>query len=529
MKQEEDNPGYIFLSLFILIAAVLLRCLFYMGPSGADDMIYFSVIEKLLLHDDAGKSITSSLHWGMRLGMIFPVWAIMKLFGVSELTSMVFPMLLSAGTLFFIYFAGRSLFNPAVALIASSVYAILPLDVYYSGVMYPDGPVVLFSALFLYLLYRVTLNENIDIKGSLLAGLMLGCGYLIRETSLLLFIAFPILFFKTPKKKNYITSVIFVIAGLLSVMLIEMFIVWHLTGDPFARFNMLAGKTNVFTPNQYQFHPRFHSYFVDGIILCFATHWIAPLMIPLIIGTSILFFSGRESGERYSAYRTHFVWLFILTAVILLFYIYAPVIGFTKPLERDERYYLVIMPFAAILLGYILYEFFRRGGWRRPAGYSLVFFYVFASVISLGSIMNKNSLGLDLMDGFMKQHDAENYIIPAQLKPVLHLKNGPQFMQGKIITYTYDETEISDFLKQTRKDGAVQYIFDIPKLHEIQTDFTGHIKWPLEKMETVEVMTTSARLSCRILRANDVLYEITPDLIKSRICFTADMYVYRLK
>jgi hypothetical protein len=39
---------YYAMLLFILILSAALRFLFYLGPSGADDMIYFSVVDDLL-------------------------------------------------------------------------------------------------------------------------------------------------------------------------------------------------------------------------------------------------------------------------------------------------------------------------------------------------------------------------------------------------------------------------------------------------------------------------------------------------
>jgi len=118
-------------------------------------------------------------------------------------------------------------------------------------------------------------------------------------------------------------------------------------------------------------------------------------------------------------------------------------------------------------------------------------------------------------------------MVPAHLKPILHLKNGLDFMQGKIISYR-DDMDTSEFITELYDGSTEQYLFIIPKIQEVQSDFKDYIEWPMEKMELVKVMKTPDRISCIILRYNDTLYDITPSFFKSRICYKSEVFVYKL-
>ncbi len=519
-----------------------MRIIYYMGPSGADDMIYFSVVEKLLSNQDVGTAISSSTHWGVRLGMVLPVWAAMKVFGISEFSSYLFPLITSAGILVFVYIAGLRLFNLPVALLSSLTFALLPQDIYLSTVMYPDGPVVLFSALFIYLFYKLSGNKEADVKQSIIAGVILGLAYFIRETALILLITIPILFFHAPNKKHFFRTAFFILTGLLIAIAFEMLVFWLLTGDPLTRWEILLGKTKVLEPRAFTVYSHgnvksgslISKYLFDPFFVIFATHWISPLMVIVAAGVVILQMTRKENYKFFSLKKGHFLWLFILTFITLAFYSFGPIYGFAVPLKRDVRYYHTITPLASLLSGVIVYEFLVQKGVKRLIGYSMILFYILASSICLGSIVNKNVHGLDLIEEFISRNPAENYIMPVMLKKTLQFKRGADFEDNKIITYDYDirkkmEQQLNTLLMDVRKEGAVQYIFVIPKIHEIQTKFRRQINWPMEKMRLVNVMTTAPGLSCRIIKSNDVLFKVTPDAIKSKICYTADVYVYQLR
>ncbi len=542
LNQTSNLLKYHFAFSLILLCAVGLRVSFYMGPSGADDVIYYSVIEKLLLNEDIGKTITSSMHWGIRLGMIFPVWAFMELFGVSPFSTYLYPMILSIGTLFFIYIASLKLFNPAVALIASFCFAILPQDVYLAGVIYPDGPVILFASLFIYFFYRVSLNENVDIAQSIVIGLILGLGYYVRETAVILLIAVPILFFKTPNKKNYFKSVLLVLAGLSIAIGLEMLVVWLLTGDPLARFKILLGESKVLEPREFKAwgpnytnaKSEYSKYLFEPFVVIFATYWISPMMMLLAAGLPVMLIMKKKNNTLMSTWNGHFLWLAILTFGILAYYTHGPIYGFTMPLKRSVRYYHIIAPLAAILTGVVLYELLKQKGFERLSGYLLIVFYISSSFFCLGSIVNKNAHGIEMIDEFIAQNPAENYVMPMMLKNTLKLMRGQDFPQKKVMTYQYrrkamkNDRRIFSLLTDIRKEGKKQYLFVIPKLHEIQNNYKRHIKWPMDKLELVEVMTATPGISCRIMKASDYVYSITPNLFKSKICYTTDIYVYLL-
>lgn len=541
--KSSDRLKYHVLFFVTVCFAVALRASYYMGPSGADDIIYFSVVEKLLSNQDVGTALSSSKHWGVRLGVVFPVWAAMKLFGISEFSSYIFPLITSAGILVFVYIAGLRLFNPQVALLSSLIFALLPQDVYLSTVMYPDGPVVLFSALFIYLFYKLSGNENADVRLALITGIILGVAYFIRETALILLITIPILFFHAPNKKKFFRTAFFILSGLLLAIAFEMLVFWFLTGDPLTRWEILLGKTKVLEPRNFTVYSHSNvksgsllsRYLLDPFVAIFATHWISPLMVIIVAGVLFLQVTRKEQYKFFSMKQGHFLWLFILTFAILAFYSFGPVYGLTVPLKREVRYYHTITPLASLLAGVLVYEFVIQKGVKRFTGYALVFFYILASFVCLGSIINKNVHGLDLIEEFISQNPADNYIMPVMLKETLQLRRGSNFTQDKIVSYQYkkglksNDFFINELISNTRKDNAVQYVFIIPKIHEILIKFRRQINWPMEKMRLVKVMTTAPSISCRILKSSDMMFSLIPDTIKSKICYSTDVYVYQLK
>jgi len=540
-EQTNSTLKYHILFAITLISAIVLRIVYYMGPSGADDMIYFSVVERLLSNQDVGTTISSSMHWGVRLGMVLPVWAALKVFGISSFSSYLFPLIMSAGIMVFVYIAGLRLFNPQVALLSSLAFALLPQDVYLSTVMYPDGPVVLFSTLFIYLFYKLSGNEKTDVGQAVIVGSILGLAYFIRETALILLIAIPLLFFHAPNKKNFIKTALSILAGLLIAIAFEMFVFWLLSGDLLTRWEVLLGRTKVIEPRHFAVYSHhgsirtgslFSQYLFEPFFVIFATHWISPLMLIVVAGVvilQILQITQKKHYKFFSLKQGHFLWLFILTFAILAFYSFGPIYGFTVPLKREVRYYHTITPLAALLSGVIVYEFLVQKGVRKLIGYLMILFYVLGVSICLGSIVNKNVHGLELIEEFMSRNPAENYIMPVMLKETLQFKRGADFEDDKIITYQYNIRKIIPLLTGIRKEGAVQYVFFIPQIHEIQIKFWKPLKWPMEKVELVTVMTTSPGTSCRILKSSNVVFNLMPAVIKSKICYTADVYVYRLR
>jgi hypothetical protein len=363
-----------------------------------------------------------------------------------------------------------------------------------------------------------------------MAGLILGLGYYVRETSLILLITIPMLFFNAPKKRNFCLSVFYIFIGLTIAVAFEMFVLWLMTGDPLTRFKILTGETKVFVPRDLNMYiPKYSNYLLDPFIVIFATHWISPLMILVVIGGLILLITQKNDHQVFSLRKGHVMWLFILTFGILAYYSYGPIWGFSIPLKRSPRYYHTITPFASLLLGVILYEFISKKGIKKFTGYSLILFYLLASLFSLESIVNKHSHGINLIDEFIIENPAENYIMPVHLESVLQLKHGPMFLQGKIIPYKYNEAMIHELLTNVRKDNAVQYVFNIPKIEDHKKPSKGHIKWPMEKMMPVTVMSTPPRISCRILKSNAILFKIIPGFFKSKICYTTEVNVYQLK
>ena len=94
----------------------------------------------------------------------------------------------------------------------------------------------------------------------------------------------------------------------------------------------------------------------------------------------------------------------------------------------------------------------------------MVLFYILSSLFCLSSITNKNAHGLDLIEGFMEQNPAQNYIMPEMLSKVLQVKKGLTYIQDEIITYKYDQALIDNILADVHNDGSIRYLFYVSLL-----------------------------------------------------------------
>ncbi|MEK6869139.1 MAG: glycosyltransferase family 39 protein, partial [Nanoarchaeota archaeon] len=139
----------------------------------------------------------------------------------------------SIGSIILIFYFGRLLFNEKIGLMAAFLMSFFPLDVVYATQLGSDIPSAFFMALgayvFLYAEMKRKMKYGLDY---MLSGILIGMGYMIRESALLIalfFIAYIV--YKRKIKRGYFL----VPLGVLMIFAIESFIFFALTGDPIYR------------------------------------------------------------------------------------------------------------------------------------------------------------------------------------------------------------------------------------------------------------------------------------------------------
>lgn len=233
----------------ILLIGLVLRCTYFVGIGGFDDISYLKHVAEIL----NGTFSTSFVFSGefpfrYRAGILFPTAAMFSVFGTSEYTAAVFPLLVSMATIWLAWRAGN-LFSPLVAFLGALLIATLPIAVISATSLLPT----LFSSFFCGLsivwwieLEQLHLSRSARVKPSFCSrraakyffvGVSLGCAYLFRiEASItgVVFIAFA-LFWCRPNRGWFVAAF-----GIVLVIGAENVIYYILHEEWFYRVQMIS-------------------------------------------------------------------------------------------------------------------------------------------------------------------------------------------------------------------------------------------------------------------------------------------------
>ena len=183
----KSHPTHARLGL-ILAVSICLRITTFNGHGfgGGDDAAYADLAYSLVAGDFHRARETAAPIYPARVGVIVPAAVAFKLFGVSEAALAVYPLLVSLVGVIVAFLAGRMIFNESAGLIAALLVALLPVDVRYATLLYPDPPAVLLSNVAILLLYSGFRwpGARTKVAYGALAGLCLGFSWLCKEAVL---------------------------------------------------------------------------------------------------------------------------------------------------------------------------------------------------------------------------------------------------------------------------------------------------------------------------------------------------------
>jgi 4-amino-4-deoxy-L-arabinose transferase-like glycosyltransferase len=223
-----------------LVAAYLVVQLFFMWQVlGGDTGRYFNAATDI---GDASRS-----HWGLRIGLIFPTAVPVSIFGPSEAGYYFFPLVASSGFLAASYALGRVMFGRFIGITAAVVLAANHYFLGYSSRLFPDIPsgAVLVGAMAVIAYYGLhpERRQAKPLRYQLLllgAGVLLGWGYLIRETTVLFYPLVPLAWWRLRLPWR---DLLYVAGGAFLMFLVELAWGWHAYGDPFTRLKVLVERS----------------------------------------------------------------------------------------------------------------------------------------------------------------------------------------------------------------------------------------------------------------------------------------------
>ena len=171
--------------LFLLLAALTLRLVFFGGLLAEDDALYWEAARGLRAGDYVRLPAYATRH-----GVVVPLALFQAWFGENEYAAALASLLYSLGELALAYGLGVLYGGRAVGLVAATLLAVLPLDVIAATDVHRDLPL---AALLAAAFYAVKRGELASRRASLwftLGGAALGLAYLTKEIAIVFAVAF---------------------------------------------------------------------------------------------------------------------------------------------------------------------------------------------------------------------------------------------------------------------------------------------------------------------------------------------------
>src|SRR3989338_5180288 len=332
------------LLFLIVIFGLFLRLIFFSGMGISDSLVYSKTANDI----NAGKGIdpNSTLTLSTRLGLIYPTALSYKLFGINDLSSVLFVLLTSIGSIILIFYFGKLLFNEKIGLIAAFLMSFFPLDAVHATKLGSDIPSAFFTALGVYaFLYSEKRDKTVYGSGYLLSGLLIGTGYLIRESALLIALFFfAYIAYKRKIKKEYFL----VPLGVLMIFVIESFVFFGLTDNPIYRV-ISSQQYNTKAVIEHNYFGRLN--FPAGLLYYPWLFLTNSLMTPfyILIFISILYSLAQKKKETLT------ILLWLIPLILSLSFGSASLTQYI-PFRAVDRYTSIVTVPAILLLSFLLSE-----------------------------------------------------------------------------------------------------------------------------------------------------------------------------
>ena len=291
----------------ILILATVIRLHLFVGIVGSDDV---SIANNALRILSSGPYIPSS-HYSARVGLIYPLAVIFKLFGVGEWQFIILPFLSSLGGVWLAFLIGRHYGGPGAGSLAALLLAFFPLDANFSTQLMPDLPLGAAMGLSYYLLLKAESSPSGTVWRPVAAGLAWGLAYLIKVEAF--FFSFVVLTMLLSGQISFRTAWLtcLSVAGIVGA---EHLIYWTVSGDPMVRLHVATaqkggkmtheysmGQLWVF-PKAWFLTPYFFGlhYYLLAIAWPYAAIRRIKDMAPVLVWVAIFLFWLQFGGNPFS-------------------------------------------------------------------------------------------------------------------------------------------------------------------------------------------------------------------------------------
>jgi hypothetical protein len=225
----------LFIILILAIVALSVQIYFLNPPILSDQMEYY-VTAIHFPHLPSTPNIGS-----MRIGLELPVALLYRIFNSSEVTYYTVPLLSYTILAVCIYLIGKSLFSRRIGFFAGLWTIFIPNLVLDAGHLLPDVPATACSAAAFALLFTYFSNkaQKRDYESHqsrlvfILAGLLFGWSYLIKEYLAILFLLIPLVFWMLDIPYKYLLPVAVSMLAMYAIEVSIGIIYYH---NPLIRF-----------------------------------------------------------------------------------------------------------------------------------------------------------------------------------------------------------------------------------------------------------------------------------------------------
>src|SRR5258706_4829435 len=222
------------LILFGLLGiATFVRLMFFNGVFGSDDLIY---LERSV---EISKGIWSSANYNgsLRYGFNIPAGIFIRLFGISELSAIIWLLLCSLIEIAIAYVLASKLWGRQSGICAALILLSMPLHIASATRIHADAIVSCFLTLSFAIFYWADLSRNSILY--FLAGIAMGMVFWAKELAVVALFGlalYPVIRKRLDARWGY------VVLGGLIMLFAHLILMSLIAGDPFHLFKVVTGQ-----------------------------------------------------------------------------------------------------------------------------------------------------------------------------------------------------------------------------------------------------------------------------------------------
>lgn len=426
--------------IFVIFLIVIGIYYIYLSTQTAflaeDEATYFSLGKELSnlqypTTDSSNNAITAPLFIPLLYSALFMI------LGASLILAKVITAIFGILTLIVVYLIGKKI-NFYVGIFSVFILLSITLFTQFMLIAYVDVPIAFFSALSVYMISRIDSK-----KSSILAGLVIGISYFVKETGLfialtLLLYSFYVYFFQKNRNqfKLYLTS------SLISLLLIAIVVIRNIALFGYPYLIIL----NIF------FTPPSSPSWITAAEISPSISTISDFAgifswIPLILGIFSIFYILSQWKKIESKSLS---FSFVLFCLFIISFVFLYSIGRAI---AEARYFIVIFPQLALISGFFLWKLKENSNLFLIIIIPIILFGVYSSIFTAIGTSQSTRFPTNYINAlnWLKSNTPQDSIIFttyggsvkyfAERNQIWSVKEFPDIMTSSDPTYIYDTLE----------------------------------------------------------------------------------------